>query len=589
MAETWQYAKKRKFFGRPPCFEDTDTKIVGCIPPEEINGSHYQVRDPNRIILSNIPQLSEHSVNTERIPIGHKGMKHLVGGWPTEFRPDEPNEVQKYMKKMYRDNTYGFASATKDMSERAIKIIKQNNEIDLFEEYFAGEQAEHISETLSTKTLMIFKDPNPVKRSATKIAWYPDNNEMKVGVTYSILRFQQMPDNMPKESYIWNLKNPNSPEKTLIAHSPLCSMAFNPKQPEIIVAGSYNGQISWFDTRKEEPNQPGVCKPFLVSELELSHHDPVYNVDWVHTKSGTECVSTSTDGRMLWWDYKNEGAKNSFNQLTPDKSQYVLREKVPDKNTGEEIEKVLGISSLCYNVDAGPLKFLLGSEQGYMALANKKGKEYSVNWRYGFEGGKHHGPVYALQRNPQCPKMFLSVGDWSAKIWHDEQVTPIMQTRFHSSYLTDGCWSNTRPGLFFLTRIDGFMDVWDFYYRQNEVAFSQKVSDSPLTSIAVNQNMCAIGDAEGTVSIMQLCRPLYEPANREKDEMVKIFDREYKREKTLYVSKKQERDNAEKNKKAEKGKPKKTPEQIQAEKDANMKQKLQEIEENFFKIVSQGS
>mgnify|MGYP000928607809 FL=1 len=94
-----------------------------------------------------------------------------------------------------------------------------------------------------------------------------------------------------------------------------------------------------------------------------------------------------------------------------------------------------------------------------------------------------------------------------------------MQTRYHSAYLTDGCWSGTRPGLFFLTRIDGFLDVWDFYYRQNECAYSQKISDSPLTSIAVNQNMVAIGDAEGTVSIMSLCKPLYEIANKEKEVM----------------------------------------------------------------------
>ena len=75
MAETWQYPKKRKFFGRPPCFEDTDTKIVGCIPCIEPDVK-YETTDPNRIVLSNIPQLSSHSVNTERIPVGHRGMKH---------------------------------------------------------------------------------------------------------------------------------------------------------------------------------------------------------------------------------------------------------------------------------------------------------------------------------------------------------------------------------------------------------------------------------------------------------------------------------------------------------------------------------
>jgi dynein intermediate chain 2 len=143
------------------------------------------------------------------------------------------------------------------------------------------------------------------------------------------------------------------------------------------------------------------------------------------------------------------------------------------------------------------------------------------------------------------PKVFMSVGDWTSKIWHEDQKTPIMQTRYHSSYLTSGCWSPSRAGLFFLTRMDGFLDVWDFFYRQNEVAYSQKVSDSPLTTISVspynanNPNImsyAAIGDADGTVSMMQLSRPLYEPQNKEKDQMVLIFEREFRKERNLEIN-----------------------------------------------------
>jgi dynein intermediate chain 2 len=49
--------------------------------------------------------------------------------------------------------------------------MKQNNEIDMFEEYFSAEKAENMSEEINTKTLMIFKDPNQIKRAVTKIAW----------------------------------------------------------------------------------------------------------------------------------------------------------------------------------------------------------------------------------------------------------------------------------------------------------------------------------------------------------------------------------------------------------------------------------
>jgi dynein intermediate chain 2 len=67
----------------------------------------------------------------------------------------------------------------------------QNNEIDLFEEYFSGEQPEHLSENISTKTMMIFKDPSQFKRAATSIKWHPDQSgDIRCGVTYSLLRFQ---------------------------------------------------------------------------------------------------------------------------------------------------------------------------------------------------------------------------------------------------------------------------------------------------------------------------------------------------------------------------------------------------------------
>jgi dynein intermediate chain 2 len=87
---------------------------------------------------------------------------------------------------MLREVNLGFALATKDLVTNAEKSIKQNNEIDLFEEYFEGEQPEHLSETINTKTVMIFKDPNHIKRAVTKISWHPEASiEMRVGTSYA--------------------------------------------------------------------------------------------------------------------------------------------------------------------------------------------------------------------------------------------------------------------------------------------------------------------------------------------------------------------------------------------------------------------
>jgi len=89
--------------------------------------------------------------------------------------------------------------------------------------------------------------------------------------------------------------------------------------------------------------------------------------------------------------------------------------------------------------------------------------------------------------------------------------------------------------------MDGFLDVWDFFYRQNEVAYSQKISDAVLTTIQINGSMTAIGDSDGTVSMMSMCRTLYDHTlnPREKEIMGTIFERETRREKNLDTAKRQ--------------------------------------------------
>lgn len=567
MTDAFTYQKPREDFGRPPSFSDAETKIIGFIDQEEDIKRTFALQDPKVLVLDNIPKMSEHSVNTERVATKNKGMKHVEGGWPDGIDPTEPPEVAKYKKKLDRDQTLGFAQAVKYTVEESIGCISQNNEIDQFEEYFPGETPDHQSETITTKTLMLFKDPNPIKRAVTKITWHPDTTSLRLAACYSILRFQQMPNHMPLESYIWNFSNPNEPETTLCPPSALCTVAFNHKNSDILVGGSYNGSLSFFDLR--EGNSDGMCYPNTTTSLEntsSTHHDPVYDIFWLtHGKTGDELVSASTDGRILWWDKKKLGSGPI--------DEFLLSEVVGDATD----PKVLGCTRIEYNVDAGPLKYLVGTEQGYIFQANKRpGKHVEVNQRFGVLSGKHHGPIYALQRNPHITKYFMSVGDWTAKIWSEDLKTPIMQTKYHESYLTDGCWSPQRPGLFYLTRMDGFIDIWDFFYRQNEVAYSQKISDNPLTCISLHSSMTAIGDSEGSITLMQLCPSLYEPQPNEKEEMVKIFDREAAREKNLEMARRQ----------AESKKPTTTKnEELEEKHRRDLEQQLLNIEEKFFKTV----
>ena len=45
----------------------------------------------------------------------------------------------------------------------------------------------------------------------------------------------------------------------------------------------------------------------ILSPVEKSHYDPITDLRWLSSKTGSEFVTTSTDGRVLWWDTRKIG------------------------------------------------------------------------------------------------------------------------------------------------------------------------------------------------------------------------------------------------------------------------------------------
>ena len=44
------------------------------------------------------------------------------------------------------------------------------------------------------------------------------------------------------------------------------------------------------------------------------------------------------------------------------------------------------------------------------------------------------------------------------------------------SYLTDAAWSPTRPAVFFTSKMDGTLDVWDYLFKQKDPTLSVQVN-----------------------------------------------------------------------------------------------------------------
>lgn len=82
-------------------------------------------------------------------------MHHIEGGWPPYVDPTEPNDIRKEKKK--REKNLDFVDAQIRLFEGASAHMKENNHIDLFEEYYEGEVPDRSSESLQTKVIRLFK------------------------------------------------------------------------------------------------------------------------------------------------------------------------------------------------------------------------------------------------------------------------------------------------------------------------------------------------------------------------------------------------------------------------------------------------
>ncbi|XP_035695576.1 dynein intermediate chain 3, ciliary-like [Branchiostoma floridae] len=509
MEIVYVYTKKRLEFGRQCNFSDRPAELHVDLAPDDKLVHDFIEKDPCDSGIQCAQEMSEHEVNTERFESESRGVNHVEGGWPKDVNPQEVEQTIRYRKKVEKDEMY--VNTILQLGSVMEHCIRQNNAIDIYEEYFDDTTQESAEEPSSAKTINVFRDPNEIKRTATHLSWYPDGAK-KLAVAYSNLEFQRSSPDTSLDSYIWDIENPNKPEMTLKPVSPLVCLEYNPKDSHILMGGCYNGQIAYWDTRKGS-------QPVELSLVEHSHRDPVYKVIWLQSKTGTECFTASTDGQVLWWDTRKLGEPTEKLILDPTKKM--------------NIDNALGAISLEYEPTM-PTKFMVGTEQGSVVNCNRKAKTPADKIVALYTG--HHGPIYALQRNPFFPKNFLTVGDWTARIWSEDiRESSIMWTKYHTSYLTDGCWSPVRPAVFFTTKMDGTLDVWDYLFKQKDPTLSLQVCDEALHSVRVQDNgrWLACGSHSGTTTLLELSDGLCVMPRNEKVLVTAMFERETKREKIL--------------------------------------------------------
>lgn len=79
--------------------------------------------------------------------------------------------------------------------------------------------------------------------------------------------------------------------------------------------------------------------------------------------------------------------------------------------------KSVGITALNFEPTMSN-KFLVGLVNGLVLNINRKNISPDEKFTMQFEC--FAGPVHAVDRNPFAPKTFLTIGNWSTKIWSDD-------------------------------------------------------------------------------------------------------------------------------------------------------------------------
>ncbi|KAG9257942.1 WD40-repeat-containing domain protein [Emericellopsis atlantica] len=314
---------------------------------------------------------------------------------------------------------------------------------------------------------------------------------------------------------VWNMHMQDRPEYVFTAQSDILTAKFSPYHPNLIVGGSYSGQVLLWDTRaKAAP----VQKTPLTGN---GHAHPIYAVDIVGTQNANNIISCSTDGVVCGW------SMDVFAQP---------QEVLELKNPSQAKVAVEDVSPTCISFpQTDPTFFLSGSEEGTIFPCHRydrAGAKAGVDRKIAYKG--HTAPVMSVDFHPAKGPVDLgdlvlsSSLDWSAKLWKvrapaatstgtgDGIVSPLMDF-VREDVVYDARWSPIKPSVFALVDGAGWLELWDIAVETEEPVARilpttrQEGRTRSLNKVAWEQNdgkRLATGGIDGCVTVFDVASGL---------------------------------------------------------------------------------
>ncbi|XP_051527004.1 cytoplasmic dynein 1 intermediate chain 1-like isoform X3 [Myxocyprinus asiaticus] len=317
-------------------------------------------------------------------------------------------------------------------------------------------------------------------RVITCLDWSPQYPELLVA---SYNNNEDAPHEPDGVALVWNMKfKKTTPEYIYHCQSPVVSVGFARFHPNLLVGGTYSGQIVLWDNRSHR-RTPVQRTPLSAA----AHTHPVYCVNVVGTQNANNLITVSTDGRMCSWSLDMLSQPQESMELVYNKSKPVA---------------VTGMAFPTGDVN----NYIVGSEEGTVYTASRHGSKAGIGEM--FEG--HQGPVTGISCHSAVgpvdfSHLFVTSSfDWTVKLWSTKQNKPLYSFEDNADYVYDVMWSPVHPSLFAAVDGMGRLDLWNLNNDTEVPTASVTIEGAPALNRvrwAAGGKEVAVGDSEGRVWI----------------------------------------------------------------------------------------
>lgn len=436
----------------------------------------------------------EDDVTTPKPPVEPEEEKTLTKDEESDITapPHELTEEEK-QQILHSEEFLSFFDHSTRIVERAL-----SEQINIFFDYSGRDLEDKEGEIQAGAKLSLnrqfFDERWSKHRVVSCLDWSSQYPELLVA---SYNNNEEAPHEPDGVALVWNMKyKKTTPEYVFHCQSAVMSATFAKFHPNLVVGGTYSGQIVLWDNRSNK-RTPVQRTPLSAA----AHTHPVYCVNVVGTQNAHNLISISTDGKICSW---------SLDMLSHPQDSMELVHKQ---------SKAVAVTSMSFPV-GDVNNFVVGSEEGSVYTACRHGSKAGISEM--FEG--HQGPITGIHCHAAVgavdfSHLFVTSSfDWTVKLWTTKNNKPLYAFEDNSDYVYDVMWSPTHPALFACVDGMGRLDLWNL---NND-------TEVPTASISVEGNPAlnrvrwthsgreiAVGDSEGQIVIYDVGEQIAVPRNDE--------------------------------------------------------------------------